>query len=44
MKFFDNDWDKILEEEFEKDYFKEIINKVEQEYNKHRVYPAKNKI
>ena len=44
MNFFNNDWDNILGEEFEKDYFKEIINKVEKEYNTQRVYPAKNKI
>ena len=44
MEFFGNDWDKVLEEEFEKEYFKQIINKVENEYNKNRVYPAKNKI
>lgn len=44
MKFFNNDWDKVLKDEFDKDYFKEIIAKVDEEYNKHRVYPAKNKI
>lgn len=44
MKFFNNDWDEVLKDEFDKDYFKEIITKVDEEYNKHRVYPAKNKI
>lgn len=44
MEFFGNDWDEVLESEFEKDYFNQIINKVENEYNKSRVYPAKNKI
>lgn len=44
MKFFNNDWDKVLKDEFDQEYFKEIISKVEEEYNKHRVYPAKNKI
>lgn len=44
MKFFDNDWDNVLADEFEKQYFKDIIEKVDNEYNKHRVYPAKNKI
>ena len=44
MNFFNNDWDDVLKEEFEKEYFNEIINKVEIEYNKNRVYPAKNKI
>lgn len=44
MKFFQNDWDNILGEEFEKDYFKNIIDKVEREYATHKVYPAENKI
>lgn len=44
MNFFQNDWDNILGEEFEKDYFKNIIDKVEREYATHKVYPAENKI
>lgn len=44
MEFFGNDWDKVLEKEFDKDYFKNIIEKVENEYNRCRVYPARNKI
>lgn len=44
MEFFGNNWDVVLEEEFEKDYFKAIIEKVEAEYNSRRVYPAKNRI
>lgn len=44
MEFFGNDWDNVLNEEFEKEYFKTIIEKVDEEYNKTRVYPAKNKI
>lgn len=44
MVFFENGWDEILSEEFEKDYFKTIIDKVEREYNTCRVYPARNKI
>lgn len=44
MEFFGNSWDIVLEEEFEKDYFKSIIEKVDAEYNSRRVYPAKNRI
>lgn len=44
MEFFGNDWDKVLSPEFEKEYFKNIIEKVDNEYNRHRVYPARNKI
>lgn len=44
MQFFDNGWDEVLADEFEKDYFKEIITKVDAEYNTRRIYPAKNKI
>lgn len=44
MKFFDNGWDDVLKDEFEKDYFKKIIEKVDAEYNTRRIYPAKNKI
>lgn len=44
MKFFNNGWDKALEDEFEKDYFKELLNKVDEEYDKYKVYPPKGKI
>lgn len=44
MEFFGNDWDEVLDNEFKKEYFQEILDNVESEYNKHRVYPAKNKI
>ena len=29
----DNNWDKVLEEEFEKNYFKKIQDFINQEYN-----------
>ena len=32
MKFFNNSWDEALADEFEKDYFKELLNKVDEEY------------
>jgi uracil-DNA glycosylase len=44
MQFFQNDWDVILDGEFEKEYFKIIIDKVEREYATHKIYPAENKI
>ena len=44
MKFFGNGWDKILAEEFEKEYFKNLIEKVEKEYTKFRVYPPREKV
>lgn len=44
MIFFKNDWDNVLEEEMEKPYFKELLNKVDDEYKKYTVYPARNKI
>lgn len=44
MNFFKNGWDKCLEDEFEKDYFKQLLLRVDEEYSKHKVYPPKNKI
>lgn len=44
MKFFNNNWDNVLADEFEKDYFKELLNKVDEEYAKYTVYPARGKI
>ena len=39
-----NDWDLILEEEFEKEYFKEIMVFVEEEYKTKTIYPPKKEI
>ncbi|WP_407381016.1 uracil-DNA glycosylase [Methanobrevibacter sp.] len=39
-----NDWDSALSEEFEKQYFKEIKEFVESEYNTETVYPPKEEI
>ena len=39
-----NDWDKILEIEFQKDYFLKLKNKVLEEYEKHTCYPPINKV
>lgn len=44
MKFFDNSWDEVLEEEFNKPYFQELLLKVDEEYQKHTVYPPQDKI
>lgn len=35
----ENSWKKILQEEFEKDYFKSLSNFVSEEYSKHTIYP-----
>lgn len=44
MKFFNNGWDLALEDEFEKEYFKDLLVKVDEEYSKYKVYPPKGKI
>ena len=44
MKFFNNGWDAALEDEFDKPYFKELLEKVDEEYDKYTVYPPKGKI
>lgn len=44
MKFFNNGWDAALEDEFEKPYFKELLEKVDEEYSKYKVYPPRGKI
>lgn len=44
MKFFNNSWDKVLEGEFEKPYFKELMKKVDEEYDKHKIYPPRDKV
>lgn len=44
MKFFNNSWDEILESEFGKPYFKELLQKVDEEYGKYNVYPPKDKV
>lgn len=44
MKFFNNSWDQVLEDEFEKPYFKELMKKVDEEYDKYKVYPPREKV
>ena len=39
-----NDWDKILEEEFKKDYFIKLMNNVRQEYKTKTIFPRKDQV
>ena len=39
-----NDWDQILEEETKKDYFRELIQRIEKEYREKTIYPKKTEI
>lgn len=39
-----NDWDIILEEEFKKEYFYNLLKYVQGEYNKNTVYPPKHEV
>lgn len=44
MKFFNNGWDECLEDEFQKDYFQQLLNRVDEEYHRYRVFPPKEKV
>ena len=39
-----NSWKNILQNEFEKSYFKNLTNFVNQEYKKHQCFPDKNDV
>ena len=39
-----NDWDIVLKEESEKDYFKKIMNIVRDEYDKKEIFPSYDRI
>ena len=39
-----NDWDDILKDEYQKDYFKELTNFVDSEYNSKTIFPKKGEI
>lgn len=39
-----NKWDEILKEEFNKDYFKELISFVKKEYKEKTIYPKENEV
>jgi uracil-DNA glycosylase len=44
MNFFKNEWDNLLENEFNKPYFKECLAKVDDEYKKFNVFPPREKV
>ncbi len=44
INIFGNDWDEILKEEIEKDYFKKIMDFIDGEYETKTVYPRKENI
>lgn len=44
IKLVGNNWDKILEDEYKKEYFKKIVDFINKEYKEHVCYPPKNKI
>lgn len=41
---FNNNWDKVLKDEINKDYFKELINTINNLYNEKTIYPKKEDI
>ena len=44
MQFFKNSWDNLLEEEMNKPYFLEMLNRIDHEYQTKHIYPPQNKI
>lgn len=44
MVYIGNDWDNVLEGEFEKDYYKKLEGFLEAEYREHTVYPPKENL
>jgi uracil-DNA glycosylase len=44
MVKFNNSWDDILKEEFEKDYYKNLREFLKQEYSHYKIYPNMNNI
>ncbi|MBR2909646.1 MAG: uracil-DNA glycosylase [Clostridia bacterium] len=44
MRFFGNSWDNVLDEEFQKEYFIELLAKVDEEYQTRKIYPPRDKI
>ncbi len=41
---FNNNWDKVLKDEINKDYFRELINTINNLYNEKTIYPKKEDI
>ena len=44
IKLVGNDWDNVLQEEYKKDYFKNIVEFINKEYKQRIIFPPKNKI
>lgn len=44
MKFIGNKWDEVLAGEFEAPYFIDLLEKVDEEYRMHKIYPPQNKV
>ena len=44
IKLVGNNWDNILQEEYKKNYFKNIVNFINKEYKEKTIFPPKNKI
>ena len=44
MKLIGNTWDQVLEEEYQKDYFKKIVLYINKAYKERPIYPPKNYI
>ena len=44
MKFIGNKWDEVLAGEFEAPYFIGLLEKVDEEYRTHKIYPPQNKV
>ena len=39
-----NDWDTLLKEEYQKDYFQKLLNFVKEEYKNKTIYPKQNEV
>ena len=44
IRYTDNDWDDILQDEYNKTYFQNLMQKVYQEYSRYEVFPDKKDI
>ena len=43
-KLVGNKWDRVLDDEYHKDYFKELVNFINKEYKEKTIYPLKSRI
>ena len=44
MKLIGNTWDEVLQKEYNKIYFNKLLDDIEDQYNRFKIYPAKNKV